>query len=47
MNETKYYYKTHDGKGLLILKHKDTSGLYIEITKEQFEALLPKESEGI
>lgn len=48
MNETRYYYKTQDGKGLLSLKHKDTSGLYIQITKEQFDELANqnKESEG-
>lgn len=49
MSETKYYYKTQDGKGLLCLKHKETSGLYIQITKEQFEELVNQneESEGI
>lgn len=48
MKETRYYYKTQDGKGLLNLKHKDTSGLYIQITKEQFEELANpnEESEG-
>ena len=48
MEQERFYYKTQDGKGLLSLKHKDTSGLYIQITKEQFEELrnANEESEG-
>lgn len=43
----RYYYKTADEKGFLSLKTKDTSGKYIEITKEEFERLtnIPEETE--
>lgn len=45
MKQTRYYYKTQDGKGLLSLKHKVSDPKYIEITKEEFDRLAIPEPE--
>lgn len=34
--EQKYYYKTKDEKGLLILKHKVIDSKYVQITYKEF-----------
>ena len=48
MEQTRYYYKTQDGKGLLSLKHRISDPNYIEITKTEFDELAnpTEESEG-
>ena len=48
MEQTRYYYKTQDGKGLLSLKHRISDPNYIEITKAEFVELANpiEESEG-
>lgn len=48
MKQTRYYYKTQDGKGLLSLKNRISDPNYIEITKVKFDKLAnpSKESEG-
>ena len=45
MEQTRHYYKTQDGKGLLSLKHRISDSNYIEITKEEFDRLNNPEPE--
>ena len=43
--EQKFYYKTPDEKGLLVLKSPDTSGKYIAISREEFAAIIAREQQ--
>ena len=47
MEQQKFYYKTADEKGLLVLKSPDNSGNYIAISREEFAAILERKNQEI
>lgn len=44
MEQQRFYYKTADEKGLLVLKTPDESGKYIAISREEFSAILARQA---